>query len=93
MLELVLIRKIAVKAFDSFHLLGQMAYLYEGKYPKTTTHYLIFQNMVLKIILEKSYLSLISHMLNELIYSIQWYRHKTLLCNVFIISTFPATQF
>lgn len=53
MLELVLIRKIAIKAFDSFHLLGQMAYLYEGKYPKTTTHYLIFQNMVLQIVLEK----------------------------------------
>lgn len=54
MLELVLIRKIAIKAFDSFHLLGQMAYLYEGKYPKTTTHYLIFQNMVLRIVLEKT---------------------------------------
>lgn len=31
-------------------------------------------------------------MLNELIYSSLWYRHKTLLCNVFLISAFPATQ-
>lgn len=31
-------------------------------------------------------------MLDELIYSILWYRHETFLCNAFIISRLPATQ-
>lgn len=52
MLELVLIRKIAIKAFDSFHLLGRMAYLYEEpniqKQPTT-----IFQKYGARIVLEK----------------------------------------